>query len=84
MQNQENFHWVQLSSCGAYGKPALHPSMPRYMDENSHDNPSGEYEHTKTEADRLVIAFSNNTIGLNIRLFGPLMFLVLVCEVLRY
>ena len=58
LQNQENFHWVQLSSCGAYGKPALHPSTPRYINEDTDDNPSGEYERTKTESDRLVIAFS--------------------------
>jgi nucleoside-diphosphate-sugar epimerase len=57
-QHQADFHWVQLSSCGAYGKHALHPSMPRYINEDTDDNPIGEYECTKTEADKLVIAFA--------------------------
>ena len=57
-QNQKNFHWVQLSSCGAYGQASSPPSIPRYVDENSQDNPSGEYEHTKTEADKLIITFA--------------------------
>ncbi len=58
LQYQDDFHWVQLSSCGAYGKPTLHSSVARYINEDTDDNPSGEYEHTKTEADRLVMAFA--------------------------
>ena len=58
LQHQPDFHWVQLSSCGAYGKPALHPSLPRYINEEMDDNPTGEYECTKTEADSLIIAFA--------------------------
>jgi nucleoside-diphosphate-sugar epimerase len=57
--NKKNFHWVQLSSCGAYGQASSHPSIPRYVDESSQDNPSGEYEYTKTEADKLIISFAN-------------------------
>ncbi len=57
-QNQASFHWVQLSSCGAYGQTSSYPSIARYVDENTQDNPSGEYECTKTEADNLIIAFA--------------------------
>lgn len=58
-QNQKNFHWIQLSSCGAYGQAYPQPSIPRYVDENSQDSPSGEYEYTKTEADKLIISFAS-------------------------
>jgi nucleoside-diphosphate-sugar epimerase len=57
-QNQRGFHWVQVSSCGAYGQMSSNPSIARYVDENTQDNPSGEYECTKTEADSLIIAFA--------------------------
>lgn len=57
-QNQKDFHWIQLSSCGAYGQISSAPSTARYVDENTQDNPSGEYECTKTEADSLIIAFA--------------------------
>ena len=57
-QNQDSFHWIQLSSCGAYGQTTSHPSIERYVNENTDENPSGEYERTKTEADQLVIAFA--------------------------
>ncbi|MEQ1599429.1 MAG: NAD-dependent epimerase/dehydratase family protein [Methylotenera sp.] len=56
--NKKNFHWVQLSSCGAYGQAHPQPSIPRYVDENNQDSPSGEYENTKTEADKLIISFA--------------------------
>jgi nucleoside-diphosphate-sugar epimerase len=56
--NKKNFHWIQLSSCGAYGQASSPPSIPRNVDENSQDNPSGEYEQTKTEADKLIISFA--------------------------
>lgn len=57
-QNQSDFHWIQLSSCGAYGQSSAPPFIARYVDENTQDNPSGEYECTKTEADNLIIAFA--------------------------
>jgi nucleoside-diphosphate-sugar epimerase len=56
--NKKNFHWVQLSSCGAYGQAHPQPSIPRHIDEETKDNPSGEYECTKTEADSLIVAFA--------------------------
>jgi nucleoside-diphosphate-sugar epimerase len=45
--------WVQVSSVGAYG-PAAVANHPRRIDETSPEHPAGEYEVTKTEADRLV------------------------------
>lgn len=45
-------HWVQLSSVEAYGPPWSLP--PGLADESLPLNPRGEYEVTKTEADRLV------------------------------
>jgi nucleoside-diphosphate-sugar epimerase len=52
------FHWVQLSSCGAYGNLRSSPKAPRYIDENIPSNPVGEYECTKTQADELIIDFA--------------------------
>lgn len=57
-QNQRGFHWIQLSSCGAYGQSSSHSFIPRHIDEEAKDNPSGEYECTKTEADSLIVAFA--------------------------
>ncbi len=57
-KNQDSFHWIQLSSCGAYGQTSSYPSIARYVDEDTKDNPSGVYECTKTEADNLIIAFA--------------------------
>ncbi len=57
-ENKILFHWIQLSSCGAYGHVSSHPSVSRYVDENAHDSPSGLYECTKTEADKLIIEFA--------------------------
>ena len=57
-QNQKNFHWIQLSSCGAYGQISSPQSIARYVEENTQDNPSGVYECTKTEVDKLIINFA--------------------------
>lgn len=56
--NKVLFHWIQLSSCGAYGQAAEHPSIPRYVNENTRGTPSGEYECTKAEADSLIVDFA--------------------------
>ncbi len=50
-------HWLQLSSVGAYGRPLV-PSHSRVVDETTPERPTGEYETTKTEADRVVRAFA--------------------------
>lgn len=47
-------HWVQLSSVGAYGPPAV-VDRSRQVDEDTRENPVGEYETSKTESDRLVV-----------------------------
>ncbi len=47
-------HWVQLSSVGAYGPPLPKANIEREVTETSPEHPVGEYELTKTEADRLV------------------------------
>ncbi len=50
-------HWVQLSSCGAYGPPSKNNiQTKRVITESSETNPINEYERTKTESDELVIA----------------------------
>lgn len=51
------FHWIQLSSVGAYG-PALQANHSRRITEASEENPVGEYETTKTESDHLVMQAS--------------------------
>jgi nucleoside-diphosphate-sugar epimerase len=57
-QNQNDFHWVQLSSCGAYGQLSSDSSITRDVDEDTQENPNGMYECTKTEADHLIVDFS--------------------------
>jgi nucleoside-diphosphate-sugar epimerase len=47
--------WIQLSSVGAYGPPAP-AHLARDIDERTPENPSGPYETTKTDSDRLVAA----------------------------
>lgn len=47
-------HWVQLSSVGAYGPPAV-MDRSRQVDEDTQENPVGAYETSKTESDRLII-----------------------------
>jgi nucleoside-diphosphate-sugar epimerase len=53
----KNKHWIQLSSVGAYGPP-LFASQYRIVKESTQCKPKGEYEYTKTEADRLIIRLS--------------------------
>lgn len=56
--SHETFHWIQLSSCGAYGQNSEKNHLPRYVDEETPNNPDGEYEVTKTEADDLITDFA--------------------------
>lgn len=67
--------WIQLSSVGAYGPPAR-AGLEREVVETSPENPCGEYEITKTEADHLLIeAAKAGRIALTIlrpsNVFGP-------------
>jgi nucleoside-diphosphate-sugar epimerase len=64
--------WVQLSSVGAYG-----PRRQAVFDEQSATAPVGEYEITKTEADRLVLAAADGAFEVVVLrpsiVFGPSM-----------
>lgn len=67
--------WVQLSSVGAYG-PGGRSGLERVVTESSAENPRGEYEITKTEADQLLLkASKEGRISLTIlrpsNVFGP-------------
>ena len=48
-------HMVQLSSVGAYGPPRGRADLIREVTELTAENPAGEYEITKTQADHLVL-----------------------------
>ena len=55
-RSNKKMHWIQLSSCGAYGPPPEKQiENKRIITELSASNPSNEYEITKTESDNLVI-----------------------------
>jgi nucleoside-diphosphate-sugar epimerase len=54
-KTQKPFHWVQLSSVGAYGPPAAPVRAVRLVTEESKNAPKGEYEVTKTMADDLLL-----------------------------
>ena len=57
--SKKTLHWVQLSSCGAYGPPPNNNiQIKREITESSNTNPINEYEKTKTKSDELVIASS--------------------------
>lgn len=69
-------HWVQLSSVGAYGPPQGRANAERVVTESTPEAPTGEYEITKTESDRLVVeAAKSGTLTFSIlrpsNVFGP-------------
>jgi nucleoside-diphosphate-sugar epimerase len=64
-------HWVQLSSCGAYGQVAKSSAVERFVNENSPDNPDGAYEFTKAKADALIIEFSTKNDWFKYTIFRP-------------
>ncbi len=49
--------WLQLSSVGSYGAP-LKPSEKRFIDEKCKLKPIGQYEITKSIADKKIIEFA--------------------------
>ncbi|MBU3606138.1 NAD-dependent epimerase/dehydratase family protein [Polynucleobacter sp. MWH-Creno-3A4] len=54
-------HWVQLSSCGAYGPPVGGSiTTDRFVDENSPLRPASIYEKTKAASDLLLINACQN------------------------
>ena len=57
---QKKLHWIQLSSCGAYGPPNNSDvQIKRTVTETSETNPTNEYERTKTKSDEILMASSN-------------------------
>ena len=74
----KKLHWIQLSSCGAYGPPMnSNIQVKRLITENSDTNPINEYEKTKTISDEMVIKSSVNSFSYTIlrpsNVIGPSM-----------
>ena len=60
-KSQKKIHWIQLSSCGAYGPPKGNDiQIKRLITENSETNPVNKYEKTKTKSDEMIIKLSKN------------------------
>lgn len=57
-RKQRDVQWVNLSSCGAYGQTVSDLQKQRHIDESAPDNPKGEYECTKVEADNMVLKYA--------------------------
>lgn len=55
-------HWVQLSSVGAYGPAPIKASSERIVTEETVPAPVGVYEVTKTKADELLVASSEEGV----------------------
>ena len=53
------FHWIQLSSCGAYGVESYKSSEVE-ITESTPTSPQSTYEVTKTLADELIVEFAKN------------------------
>ena len=75
---QKKLHWIQLSSCGAYGPPkSSNVQIKRLITETSETNPTNEYEITKTKSDEMIIKSSNNNFEYTIlrpsNIIGPSM-----------
>jgi nucleoside-diphosphate-sugar epimerase len=61
--SNKKIHWIQLSSCGAYGSlPKENLEVKRIVTESSKTKPTNEYERTKTESDELVIKASTDQL----------------------
>lgn len=61
IKSKKKLHWIQLSSCGAYGPPNnFEIQSKRIINESSKCNPMNKYERTKTKSDNLVINASTN------------------------
>lgn len=76
--SQKKIHWIQLSSCGAYGPPNNRDvQIKRTITETSETNPKNEYEITKTKSDEMVIESSDNNFQYTIlrpsNVIGPSM-----------
>lgn len=54
-KQNRSIHWVQLSSVGAYGPSQPKANVRRVVTEETQPAPVGEYEVTKTLADKLIM-----------------------------
>lgn len=72
-RNNRSFpvHWIQLSSCGAYGQNLENNQLARFIDESTPNNPNGEYECTKTDADEIIINFGRQHDWFNYTIIRP-------------
>ncbi len=60
LKSGKKIHWIQLSSCGAYGPSKKNKQ--RFINELSPINPENIYEKSKVKSDELVIKFSKTGI----------------------
>ena len=76
--SQKEFHWIQISSCGAYGVP-MKGNIENFREilETTKTAPNNVYEMTKTKSDELVVAASDSKLFYTIlrpsNVIGPLM-----------
>ena len=75
---QKKIHWIQLSSCGAYGPPNDNNiQIKRLITETTDTNPTNEYEKTKTKSDEMVMKSADNNFSYTIlrpsNVIGPSM-----------
>jgi len=64
-------HWIQLSSCGAYGQAANAVGEERHVDEAAPDSPVGVYETSKAESDALIVEASTQYDWFKYTIFRP-------------
>ena len=63
-------HWVQLSSVGVYGPPTTGKADSRVVTEACPERPVGEYETTKADSDKSLLAMSD-TPGFSYSIVRP-------------
>ena len=61
IRSKKIVHWIQLSSCGAYGPPPKNDlQIIREITETSQTFPANEYERTKNKSDELIKLTAKN------------------------
>ena len=68
---QKQVHWVQLSSCGAYGPPIVNVESERTVTEITETRPINEYEKTKTKSDEILISAFRKSSKLSFSILRP-------------
>jgi nucleoside-diphosphate-sugar epimerase len=69
--SKQAFHWVQLSSVGAYGPPPSRAALARTVTEDTPTQPIGTYEVTKTLADQCVMALAEQELLFTYTILRP-------------